>query len=253
MKMLGVLGLASFHASIQIKLRMLRVLPNDLAGYIRDRQMDAPKESSLPNGQSAKPIKLMIVDSLDIMRLGLRTALEPLPNFQVIADCLDGDTAVKMAARLNPDVVIMDMDLPVLDGISACSQIKNHAPKTFVVIWTNHDDSDLVLSALGAGADGYCLKDLPSAHLAEAMQSVKAGNRWIDTRVTPKLSQLTGSWQRQLEAEPQKQVEVELKILQLIETGANSKDIAKCLSMSDQQVAEIIERMVQKLLVSGEF
>ncbi|PWU01667.1 MAG: hypothetical protein C5B53_02540 [Candidatus Melainabacteria bacterium] len=215
--------------------------------------MDLPKESSQAKGQSAKPIKLLIVDGLDIIRLGLRAALDLQPNFQVVADCADGDTAIKLAARYNPDLVIMDMDLPVLDGITATTQIKHQAPKTLVVIWTKHDDSDLVLAALGAGADGYCLKDLSSTELAEAMQSIMAGNRWIDTRVTPKLSQLTGSWQKKLEEAPQQQVEVELKILQLIEQGASSKDVAKNLLLTDQEVTEIIERMVNKLLVSGEF
>jgi DNA-binding NarL/FixJ family response regulator len=205
------------------------------------------------DAHNREPLKLLIVDGLDIMRFGLNVAFSSLPNFKVLGDCADGESAVKFVTRLHPDIVIIDIDLPILDGISACMQIKTQSPKTLVIISTAQDDSDLVLASLGAGADAYCLKDLSSQKLAEAIYSVLEGHRWIDGRVTPKLSQLTGSWQRKLETEPLKQIEVELKILQLIEQGVNSKQIGERLKLIDSEVTKIIERMVNKLLVSGEF
>src|SRR6516164_5599069 len=113
--------------------------------------MDSSKQNHPKNGQSSEPVRLLIADGLDIMRFGLRVALGAMPNFEVVADCADGESAVKLALRLKPDLVIMDLNLPILDGISALTQIKSQAPKTLALISTNHDDSDLVLAALGAG------------------------------------------------------------------------------------------------------
>lgn len=213
--------------------------------------MGSPRDNSKRDA-AFKPIRILIADSVDVMRLGLRAAFDLMPDFEVVADCGDGNTAVKLAARLTPDLIILDADLPLLDGIAAVAQIKSQAPKTLILMCSSYNDRDVVLAALGAGADGFCLKDLGSLKLGNAIKEIVDGERWIDPRLSSKLGTTNGESNRK-GSEPLKQIEAELKIIELVEQGASAKEIAKQLRLSDGTVTTIIERMVNKLLVSGEF
>lgn len=152
--------------------------------------MPTVKTSTTSDKQAQKPIEVLIVDDVDILRIGLRLTLDSSPFFKVVGECAEGESAVAMTRRLNPDIVLMDVGMsatdgiPKMGGIEATAQIKEHVPKSHVIMFTSHNDDDEILAALGAGADGYCLKDLSSTELQEAMRAVANGQRWIDPRIT---------------------------------------------------------------------
>ena len=151
-----------------------------------------------------KSIDILIVDDIDIVRLGLKLALTNSPIYRVVGECSDGQSAVAMADRFHPDVVLMDIGMPKMDGIEAAAQIKKQAPKSRVIMFTSHDDDTEILAAFGAGADGYCIKDLSSSDLRMAIGRVFEGERWIDPRLVKQLAALTGKNQRQAQEQRNK-------------------------------------------------
>lgn len=127
---------------------------------------------------------VLVVEDHVITRLGLNLMLRERSDLRVVGEASDGREAVTMAVSLKPDVVLMDIGLPELDGIEAVWQIKKMAPGTRVLMLTSHEDRDDVLSAIGAGADGYCCKDISLEQLAAAIDAVISGGRWIDPRLS---------------------------------------------------------------------
>lgn len=188
------------------------------------------------------------MDDVDIVRLGLKVALIDSPEFIVVGECADGESAVSMAGRLNPDIVLMDIGMPKMDGIQATIQIKEHVPKSQVIMFTSHDDDDEILAAFGAGADGYCLKDLSSENLRLALSTVFSGQRWIDPRLTRRVVELTG-WNRQdSKQERQRLLDLEFKIFRLMQQGADINSIAEQTRLSVDQLEKVIGRVMEKLL-----
>lgn len=202
--------------------------------------------------QEKNPIDILIVDDVDIIRLGLRLALDKAPQFRVVGDCSEGETAVSMAGRLQPDIVLMDVGMPKLDGINAVAQIKQQTPKSHVIMFTSHDSDNEILAAFGAGADGYCLKDLSSEDLQLAIWQVFQGQRWIDPRLSRRIIELQ-DWNCQDSKQHRRRfLELELKILQLMEGGASSQSVARVTGLNVNQVQALVSGIMKKMLSAAQ-
>lgn len=181
-----------------------------------------------------KPIRILLADDHHIMRDGLRMLLERQSGFTVVAEASDGREAVRMAQELRPDVAIMDIAMPGLNGIEATRCIRETCDATAVIILSMHDDESYVVRALRAGARGYLLKDSLKTDLLAAIRAVVQGQ----SHFSPKVSQLLQEdYFREL-ADKQKEDSFELltprerEILQLAAEGKSNKEIANLLNLS---------------------
>jgi DNA-binding NarL/FixJ family response regulator len=134
---------------------------------------------------TASPVRLLIVDDHPVVRQGLRTFLETRPDFEVVGEAGDGETAVAEAARLRPDVILMDLVMPGVDGLEALARIRAADPGARVLVLTSFASADQVLPALRRGAAGYLLKDAAPAEVEAAIRAVHRGEGLLDPAVTP--------------------------------------------------------------------
>jgi DNA-binding NarL/FixJ family response regulator len=198
----------------------------------------------------ATPLRVLIVDDQRLMRVGLRTLLELEGDLEVVGEAGDGLEALVQAEALEPDVVLMDVRMPELDGVAATRQLLARRPQTRVLILTTFDDDALVFEGLRAGALGYLLKDASGAELAAAVRSVAAGSAVIGPslagRVLEQLSRLRpedGSGQQGL-LEPLS--ERERQILALIAEGLSNGSIAYRLELAEGTVKNYVSAILQK-------
>ena len=134
-----------------------------------------------------KPIKVMIVDDHEVVRLGLKAAVEPEADIDVVADTGDAKAALREAEFSRPDVVLMDVRMPGLDGIQACRMLREVLPETKVVMLTSYSDEQAVMASIMAGASGYLLKNTRRAELLNAVRSAAAGESLLDPGVTARV------------------------------------------------------------------
>ena len=140
-------------------------------------------------------ISIMIVEDQMLTRIGLRAVIENFSDFLVVAEAENGQIAVEQAKNLKPDAIVMDVEMPLMDGIEATKQIKKFVPDSKVLILTSHDLDDDVFAALAAGADGYCLKDASANSLAGAIRTVSAGASWLDQAIAKRVLRASVSTQ----------------------------------------------------------
>lgn len=171
-------------------------------------------------------IKIMIVEDHQIIRLGLRLLLERMENFSIVGEAEDGRLALGKALELRPDVILMDIGLPGADGIEASFQIKSQLPSVRIIMLTSHDGDDDILASMGAGADGYCLKDVPAEQLAEAIRSVHEGGTWLDPRIAERLVKTQHVQAEQKPNAPPKLTAENLDLLCYVEQGLSNEEIA---------------------------
>ena len=133
--------------------------------------------------QAKKPIRVVVCDDHALFREGVKTILNSQPDIEVVGEAADGKEGVEQAIRLYPDVVLMDVSMPVLKGFDATRRIKKARPDIKVLILTVYDDEDMVARCLDAGAAGYVLKDSPPLQLVYAVQAVYRGQQYMSPRV----------------------------------------------------------------------
>ena len=188
-------------------------------------------------------IRLLIVDDHAIVRQGLRAIIRVTPDLELVGEADGGRAAVEMAARLHPDVVLMDLVMPELDGVGAIARIKRDRPATRIIALTTFSEADLVLGAVQAGADGYLLKDVDVQELARAIRIVHAGQPYLHPEATRHLLQAT--------ARPEQPVERltgrEQAVLTLVARGMTNRQIADMLSISEKTVSVHVSNMLSKL------
>jgi DNA-binding NarL/FixJ family response regulator len=192
---------------------------------------------------------VLLADDHTLIRAGLRMVVDAQPDLTVVGEASDGREAVAMAGKLNPDVVVMDIAMPSLNGIEACRQIRAALPDTQVVMLSMHSDEGYVLRALKAGAKAYLLKDSAEADLARAIRAATAGKSFFSPAVGQVLLQ---DYMRRLErtgGEDSYELLTprEREILQLVAEGKSSKEIANLLSLSVYTVETHRARLMQKL------
>jgi NarL family two-component system response regulator LiaR len=194
----------------------------------------------------ADVISVLIADDHPFVRHGLRTYLETLEDMEVLDEAADGAQAVALAERLLPDVVLMDLVMPELDGIEATRQIKAVSPATKVIALTSFDDDEKVFPAIKAGAAGYLLKDVRPAELAEAVRKASRGEALLAPSVAARLMQEV-SGER---TAPGGLTDRELEVLRLIARGLPNKLIASELVVSEKTVKTHVSNILAKLHLS---
>jgi DNA-binding NarL/FixJ family response regulator len=192
-------------------------------------------------------ITLLIADDHQIVRDGLCTMFRARPEFEVLAEAADGRTTVELAGTLSPDVVIMDVSMPGLNGVEATRQIRAHHPGVRVVALSMHPERQFVSEMLSAGASGYLLKDSPFDELATAVRTAAAGEVYLCPKVAavvvkgyvggaPKSSPFCGNLSPR-----------EREVLQLLAEGKNTKEIAYALHVSTKTIETHRRQVMEKL------
>jgi NarL family two-component system response regulator LiaR len=190
-------------------------------------------------------VRVLIADDHAIVRRGLVAFLELQDDIEVAGEAEDGARAVELALRLKPDVVLMDLVMPDVDGIEAIGRIAREAPDTRVVVLTSFADDERLFAAIRAGAAGYLMKDVSPADLAKAIRMAHAGEPMLHPSIARRLMQELGR-----ATEPTagaSLTERERDVLRLIAQGRANKEIARDLSLSEKTVKTHVSRILQKL------
>jgi len=194
-------------------------------------------------------IRIILADDHTVMRSGLRLLLERQPNLQVVGEAADGHAAVELAASEKPDVVVMDIAMPHLNGVEAARQIAIRSPHTAIAILSMHSDESYVIRSLKAGARAYLLKDSAEADLIAAIHAITEGKSYFSPAVR---SLLKEDYMRQLEdAGAEDSYELlttrEREVLQLVAEGKSNKEVANLLNLSLYTVETHRTHILQKL------
>src|ERR1051326_496020 len=175
-------------------------------------------------------IKILLVDDQPLFREGLRTLLSVHSDFEIVGEAGNGQEAINLVRSHTPSVVLMDLQMPVLDGVAATHRLHEEYPQRRVIVLTTFDDDKYVFEGLRAGAVGYLLKDAPSEKLQEAIRAAARGESFLQPSVAAKVVAEFGRLTRQTTSRPQPLTEPlsdrELEILRLVASGASNKEIA---------------------------
>lgn len=190
-------------------------------------------------------IKLLLADDHRMLREGLRRSMTEL-GFSVVGEARDGNDALNLALAVQPDVVLMDVTMPIMDGIEAARQIRSRLPNTKIVMLTMHADRDLLSEAIKAGASGYLVKDCSTDEIAMAIEAVASG----ETALSPGLAaSILADTSRQARESQQPKVltQREEEVLQLIADGCSTPEVAEQLYISQKTVKNHLASIYQKL------
>ncbi|CAN5663816.1 response regulator transcription factor [soil metagenome] len=198
-------------------------------------------------------IRLILCDDQEIVTEGMTLILGAVADFSVVGVAHDGAAAVDLVANLKPDIVLMDLRMPILNGIQATRQLHEQFPEVRVLVLTTYDDDEWVFDAIRAGAAGYLLKDTPREHIIAAIRGTVAGSTYVDPKVAAKLfahvahpeaaTRLHGHMALNLS-------DREREILKLLTEGRNNADIAEHLHLSKGTVQNYISNLFVKLEVT---
>jgi DNA-binding NarL/FixJ family response regulator len=208
----------------------------------------------ISNSGEQKLVQILLVDDHSLMRRGLKGQFALEAGFSVVGEAVDGAQAIELAAQLQPDVVLMDIELPVMDGITATQQIKSDRPATRIIALSAFDNNTQVMGMLAAGADGYCLKTIAWEQLMAAIQLIVQGGAYLDSQIAYKVAQrlkLLPSGKASA-PEPLKNsvlTERECELLKLIAKGQSNKEIANQLYLSLGTVKSYVRIILNKLSV----
>ena len=196
-------------------------------------------------------LKILIADDHPLLREALRHALDREKDVEVIAEAGDGEEAVKLASELKPDVVVMDIVMPKLNGIEATKKIKEIAPSIAILILTAYDDEEDVLGLLDAGAAGYLLKSARGRDLVEAIRAIRSGGSVLHPNIIAKLLKRAMTAPVEEHKHTELFSERELQILKLVALGSSNKGIAGKLFLSERTVKAHLTNIFNKLNVAS--
>jgi DNA-binding NarL/FixJ family response regulator len=211
------------------------------------------------NAERAQPPRVLIVDDQALFRQGLRTLLDLEESIEVVGTAVDGSDAVRKVEELAPDVVLMDLRMPVMDGIAATRAIKRSHPEVHVLVLTTFDDDESILGALQAGASGYVLKNTPSEDLARDIQVTSSGGSVLSPSVAGRViaEMISGQERRSgrgagpsdlFDDEGRERLsERELEVLALAAAGLTNREIGRRLSITEGTVKNHVSAVLSKL------
>jgi len=191
-----------------------------------------------------KPIRLLIADDHPVVRDGLNGMFAADPGFEVAGEAADGAEAVRLAAALNPDVILMDLRMPGMDGVTAITELSRRKIPARVLVRTTYDTDSYVLPAIEAGATGYLLKDAPRAELLRAVRAAADGHAVLAPSVATRLMS------RVRAPEPELLSQREFEVLELVAAGTTSREAAARLFISEATVKTHLLHIYAKLGVS---
>ncbi|SDK02491.1 two component transcriptional regulator, LuxR family [Lentzea albidocapillata subsp. violacea] len=195
-------------------------------------------------------VRILIVDDQALFREALAALLEVQPEIEVVGEAGDGEQAVRLAAELRPDVVLMDLRMPVLDGIAATARLRAEQPEVRVLALTTFDDDADVFAALRAGAVGYLLKDVSSTRLVEALVAARRGESALQPSVAAKLVARVARWPHEEAPPPAVPLsERELDVVRLLSAGHSNREIAGKLFLAEGTVKNLVTSVLSKLQV----
>ncbi len=197
-------------------------------------------------------IKILLADDHTVLREGIRALLEDQPDMVVIGEAEDGRWAVHLAHELHPDVVLMDVAMPLLNGLEATRQIKHDHPEIAVLVLTMHNNEEYVKQLLAAGVSGYILKQIGSDDLIKALESVGRGEALLDPAVTQRVFQEVRRAVKEEEASAFSHLSQQEKhVLLLVSEGKTNREIAKNLFLGEGTVRNYVSSILSKLGVNN--
>ncbi len=211
-------------------------------------------------------VRVVVAEDDEPTRFWLKLTLNQSQSFEVVGQAGDGRTCVEMVNQNKPDLVLMDIGMPIMDGVEAARLVKEALPNTKVIMFTSHDTDDSVFAALSAGADGYCLKTLTAEQLLKAISSVMEGAAWLDPGIARKVlraaSQSVGG-KEAADEKPSDKPEKgsgggnpfalsqrEMEVLQLLVEGLSNQEIADKLCLGTETIKTHMRHIMRKLSVS---
>jgi len=199
-------------------------------------------------------IKVMLVDDQVILAEGIKSVLDTCPDIEVCAIANDGSEAIKLVESVKPDVVLMDIRMPGVNGVVATKHIKESHPEVKVVVLTTFDDSDYILSAINNGASGYLLKDIGSTALIDAIKNAYSGDTILPAKIAKKITEaaMLVSGDKQIKLKSAFNLSNrELEIALMLIDGFNNRQIASALKLSDGTARNYISSIYLKLGVDN--
>lgn len=194
-------------------------------------------------------VRVLVVDDQRLVREGIASLLNIQEGIEVVGAAVDGQDAVEKASQLQPDVILMDVRMPTLDGIAATAAIRRMLPDCRVLMLTTFDDEEYIIRSLQVGAMGYLLKDIPAGDLAQAIRLTCAGIYQLSPSVAGKLVGQLGARTRTgpPPAPPTDLTERELEVLRLVARGATNREIAEALTVSEGTVKNHVSNILGRL------
>ncbi len=192
-------------------------------------------------------IRIILVDDHNMVRMGLKAFFSTLPDIQVVGEAATGEDAVRLAGELTPDVALMDLIMPGMDGVEATRQVKKVSPRTQVIVVTSYHEDEHIFPAIRAGALSYVLKDIDPDDLADAIRRASAGEAVLNPRVATRMVKELGGMRQETVNPFRELTGRELEVLKLIAAGKNNQEIADVLVISEKTVKTHITNILTKL------
>lgn len=194
-----------------------------------------------------EPIRIVLVDDHNVVRIGLKAYFNTLKDIRVVGEAANGEEAVRLAQELTPDVMLMDLIMPGMDGVEATRQVKKVSPRTQIIVLTSYHNDEHIFPAIRAGALSYVLKDVDPDDLADAVRRAHAGEAVLNPRVAARMvKEMHGS--RQETVNPFRELtDREMEVLRLIASGKTNQEIAEILFLSEKTVKTHITNLFSKL------
>jgi DNA-binding NarL/FixJ family response regulator len=204
---------------------------------------------------SSNPVKILLADDHNVTRLGIKFMLEECDELTVVGEAINGVQAVSMFTECRPDLVLMDVDMPELDGIQAAASIKKSFSEAKIIMMTSSKDDRHIFASLAAGANGYCTKEVSTSRLLGAIKSVMAGDMWLDSSIASSILKVlpdcnepgSGSAAGKANAPL---TDREIEVLKLLVEGLNNTQISKRLFITNDTVKTHIKHILDKLAVT---
>ena len=194
-----------------------------------------------------EPIRILLVDDHEVVRQGLRAFFDVQERFEVIAEAESGTAAVRMVEKFVPDVVLMDLIMPGMDGVEATRLVKNISPRTQIVVLTSYHEDEHIFPALKAGAISYILKDVKMDELAEAVLKAARGEATLHPRIASRVIQELHANNKDEKNSVADLTKREMETLKLIAQGMSNSDIAEALVISEYTVKGHVSNILSKL------